>query len=243
MKQIRNGVFETNSSSMHSLAIMKRDDRYTPEEILKGIYRLYDDEETGEKECVWNIWDDLHFGRSPFRALGTFTDKWLYACASLVHEYNDDVYKELVEIALKYVPGLKKIKLQTTTGTIYNKDHEDNKDDDYIQKYGKTESEFMAFLDQKEKEWGMELDYWESNGCWHFDEPDIGYVDEDILSGFLKNEGITLEDFLINKKYVVIQDGDEFYYYADMKEAGLINMDAIDHEYFPPESYVGYEED
>ena len=24
--------------------------------------------------------DDLEFGRSPFRALGNFHDKWLYAC-------------------------------------------------------------------------------------------------------------------------------------------------------------------
>ena len=37
MKQIRRGVFETNSSSMHSLTVMKRNDKYTPEEILDGI--------------------------------------------------------------------------------------------------------------------------------------------------------------------------------------------------------------
>ena len=41
MKQIRRGVFETNSSSMHSLTVMKRNDKYTPEEILDGIW-LYD---------------------------------------------------------------------------------------------------------------------------------------------------------------------------------------------------------
>lgn len=34
-----------------------------------------------------------------------------------------------------------------------------------------------------------------------------GRVDENILTGFLKRENITLEEFLINKKYIVIQDG------------------------------------
>lgn len=37
-RQIRRNVFETNSSSMHSLTVMKRDDKYTPEEILEGLY-------------------------------------------------------------------------------------------------------------------------------------------------------------------------------------------------------------
>lgn len=231
-RQIRRNVFETNSSSMHSLTVMKRDDRYTPEEILEEIY-LCDDKETGEKDCVWDIWEgDMDFGRSPFRALGTFTDKWLYACASLVRDYNDDTYKELVSIALKYIPNLKKIKLPTTSGSVANKDNEKYKNDEYYQKYGKTEDELAEYLMQKEKDWDMEIQYWETaNGWWHYDKPYTGYVDEDMLSGFLKNEGITLEEYLINKRYVVIQDGDEYGYYGDMKKAGLINMDAIDHEY------------
>ena len=47
MKQIRRNVFETNSSSMHSLTVMKREDKYTSEEILEEIY-LCKDKETGE---------------------------------------------------------------------------------------------------------------------------------------------------------------------------------------------------
>jgi hypothetical protein len=211
---------------------MKKSDQYTPNEILDEIY-LHKDRETGEDGCVWEPWDhDMDFGRSPFRALGTFTDKWLYACASLVRDYNDDTYKELEAIAFKYIPGLKKIVLPTTNDSIANKDHEKHKDDEYYQKYGKTEDELAEYLMQKEEDWGIEVDYWETdNGWWHFKKPYTGYVDEDILSGFLKKEGITIEEYLINKKYVVIQDGDEYGYYGDMKKAGLINMDAIDHEY------------
>ena len=231
-RQIRRGVFETNSSSQHSLCIMKKDEHYTPEEILYDIW-LGKDKETGEDKCVWNIWDhDLEFGRSPFRALGTFTDKWLYACASLVHDYNDETYKELVALALKYIPGLKKVELPTTSDSCADKDDEEHKDDEYFQKYGKTEDELVEYLTKKEKDWGMEIDYWKSSsGYWHYDRPFTGYVDENILSGFLEKEGVTLEEYLTNKKYVVIQDGDEYCYWSDMKKTGLVNMDAIDHEY------------
>lgn len=173
----------------------------------------------------------MEFGRSPFRALGTFSTKWEYACAALVHEYNDDICKELIFIAKKYIPGLKKVKFDTDIYVVPNKDND--------QSYGMTEEEFKNFLTEKENKWDFKIEnYWEDRcGNWNFDCPDIGYVDDDILTGFLKKENISLEEFLINKKYVVIQDGDEYNYYGDMKKTGLINMDAIDHEYC--ESYFG----
>ena len=231
-RQIRSGVFETNSSSQHSLCIMKKNEHYTPEEISSDFY-LLDDKNTGEKDCEWHIWDhDMDFGRSPFRALGTFHDKWLYACASLVHDYNDAVYKELEAIALKYVPGLKKIILPMTYECIADKEHDANKDSSYAQEYGMTEEELNKYLDKKEKNWGIEITYYETeSGDFRFEKPYTGYVDEDILSDFLEKENVSLEEYLINKKYVVIQDGDEYGYWGDMKKAGLINLDVIDHEY------------
>lgn len=85
---------------------------------------------------------------------------------------------------------------------------------------------------QKEKEWNIEIDYWESSdGYWEFKRPYAGYVDEDILSGFLEKENMSIEEFLLNKRYVVVQDGDEYCYWQDIKATGLINMDMIDHEY------------
>lgn len=56
-------------------------------------------------------------------------------------------------------------------------------------------------------------------------------VDENILGGFLERENISLEEYLTNKKYVVIQDGDETCYWNAMKKTGLVNMDIIDYEY------------
>lgn len=242
-RQIRRGVFETNSSSMHSLTVMKRDDKYTPEEIVKDLY-LYDDQNTGEKGCIWHIYDDdLTFGRSPFRALGTFKDKWLYACASLVYEYNDETYKNLTAIALKYIPNLKKIELPMISDSVADKKSKKSRKDAYYQEHGKTEKELQEHLSQKEKDWGMELNYWKSGDWWHYDVPYTGHVDEDILSGFLKQEGISLEEYLANKKYVVIQDGDEYGYWRDMKRTGLVNMDIIDHEYPRYDEYGCIEED
>ena len=230
-RQIRRCVFETNSSSMHSLVVMKKATRYSKDEILDGFY-LFDDDATGEKDCVWEIRDDdLEFGRSPFRALGNFHDKWLYACASLVSEYKDDIYNELEQIAFKYVPGLKKIQMPLTTKHVPDKYDTNFNDNDYYQEYGKTENELAEYLMQKEKEWNIEIEYWESNGYWCFKKPFTGYVDEDMLGGFLKKENISIEEFLLNKRYVVIQDGDEYCYWQDIKDTGLINTDKIDHEY------------
>ena len=93
-RQIRRGVFESNSSSSHSVCVMKRNEHYTPEEILDGLY-LWDDHNTGEENCVFHTYDhDMEFGRSPFRTLGTFKVKWLYSLAAMCKEYGDDVYKE-----------------------------------------------------------------------------------------------------------------------------------------------------
>lgn len=243
-RQVRRGVFETNSSSMHSLTVMKKNEKYTLEEILENLY-LSDDHNTGEKECVWNIYfkNDLSFGRMPFRALSTFKDKWLYACASLVEEYNDDTYKELVAIALKYIPRLKRIELPKTTSSIPNKKSKRAKKDTYYQEYGKTEKELKEYLSQKENEWGIELNYWGDDDWWEFDSLYTGRVDEDVLSGFLKYEGISLEEFLVNKKYVVIQDGDEYWYWRDMKRSGLVDMNIIDHEYPNRDEYGCTEDD
>lgn len=219
-RQIRRGVFESNSSSQHSLVVMKNDDHYTAQEILKGLYI--------QKDGVWDVCG-LDFGRELFRALGTFKMKWLYACASLVEEYNDDAYKELEALAFKYVPGLKRIELPMTTTCIINKDLEENKD----YEYGKTEEELNKYLEQKEKNWGIEtIEYWEDrHGNFCFSIPYTGQTDEPFLQRFLEHEKLSLEEYLTNRKYVIIQDGDEYCYWQDMKNAGLVNSDAIDHEY------------
>ena len=150
----------------------------------------------------------------------------------MVEEYNDNTYKELKRIAFKYIPGLKKIVMPFTYGCKLNKDNPKNNGNILCKEYGMTEDELIEYLMQKEEECDIEINYWKDrDGDWIYHEPYTGQVDEDILSRFLETENITLEEFLINKKYVVIQDGDERCEFAKIKKTGLINLDAIDHEY------------
>lgn len=103
MINIRRGVFETNSSSSHSLVMMseEKDHILTPEEIAQEFY-LYDD-------GVYTIWSSTcDFGRSPFDVLTTFRDKFNYAYANFWG--NADKLNDLCEILYRYVPQIYSVK-------------------------------------------------------------------------------------------------------------------------------------
>lgn len=176
--QIRSGVFETNSSSMHSLVIKKCDDYMMPEQI-KEVYL-----NNKNKIDFWE--DDLEFGRHPFRVLTMFEDKLAYAIASLCNwrRSKEKTFAGIERVVMEIVPGCEGIELPC------------------VQWYG----------DEEPKTY-------------------YGSVDEDILSPFLKKRGISLKEFLTNKKYMVIVDGDEYCIWEGMKEEGLINRGAIEAEF------------
>ena len=105
--QTRQSVFETNSSSMHSLIVMDKDRvegrpyestlRLTPTEAQK-IYR----------HANIDADDDCYFGRHPFKILSDFISKWKYAYANFqdydycrTHIPSKEV-DDLVEIYHKY---------------------------------------------------------------------------------------------------------------------------------------------
>lgn len=94
MIQIRDNTFETNSSSSHSLIITDFDGKYTPEEMMRGIY-LWDDKKTRMYES------HLEFYRSPFSLLATFESKSRYAIASSNGRLADEVEK----LWYKYIPN------------------------------------------------------------------------------------------------------------------------------------------
>ena len=178
--QIRSSVFETNSSSMHSLVVKKEDSYYADNELRKNLW-LHDD-------GVWNIWDDdrITFGRYPFMCLNTFESKVRYAIASLCG-WRDDAeerFKEIESLVIEIIPECTSIKLPD--------------------------------------EWGWDED--EKRTCY-------GSVDEDVLSPFLKEEGVSLREFLTNSKYVVIVDGDEYCVWHDLKDSGLVDENEIEKEY------------
>lgn len=180
--QIRNAAFDSNSSSMHSLVIMKNNEYYTEAELKEDLWI-----HNGE----WNIWNDenLHFGRSPFECLKTFESKVRYAIASLCGYRKNaaEIFKNIEALVYEIIPDCTYIKLPR------------------VRYYGKDEDEIY-----------------------------YGHVDENILTGFLEKENISLKEFLINKRYMVIVDGDEYCVYKSMKNAGIINSEAIEKEY--PES-------
>ena len=104
MIQIRDNTFETNSSSSHSLIITDFDGKYTPEEMMKGIY-LWGGKEARMYES------NLEFYRSPFSLLATFDSKSRYAIASSQGHLADEVEK----IWHKYIPNFNGFKFDMKT--------------------------------------------------------------------------------------------------------------------------------
>lgn len=104
MINIKKGIFETNSSSMHSLVLLKQanEENYftTPYLWKDGKLHFYA--------------DDLYFGRSPFEVLYTFVDKLRYAIAY----YGKKRFPELEDLAKKYIPFCQGIELKDEYGYI-----------------------------------------------------------------------------------------------------------------------------
>lgn len=180
MKQIRRNVFETNSSSSHSLVITTDDEHYTREEINKDFYMT---------DGIVRLWESsLEFYRSPFDMLVTFKDKLRYAIASS----NGNLVDECREICKKYVDG------------------------------------FIDFeFDTKDYVWDSEVkDYVEA------DEPvpNYGGTDDYQIEGWLKSYNVSLEEFLTNKRYIVVVDGDEYQIFDHIKKSGLFDTSKIIHD-------------
>ncbi len=180
MKQIRRNVFETNSSSSHSLVITTDNEHYTKEEINKDFYMT---------DGIVRLWESsLEFYRSPFNMLVTFKDKLRYAIASS----NGNLVDECREICKKYVDGF-------------------------------TDFEF----DTKDYVWDSEVkDYVEAEEP----IPNYGGTDDYEIEGWLKKYNVSLEEFLTNKRYIVVVDGDEYQIFDHIKKSGLFDTSKIIHD-------------
>lgn len=180
MKQIRRNVFETNSSSSHSLVITTDNEHYTREEINKNFYMT---------DGIVRLWDSsLEFYRSPFDMLVTFRDKLRYAIASS----NGNLVNQCRELCQKYVDGFVDFKFDKT---------------DYV--------------------WDSEVeDYVETDDP----IPNYGGTDDYQIEGWLKHYNISLEEFLTNKRYIVVVDGDEYCVWSNIKNSGLVDVKKIIHD-------------
>lgn len=53
-------------------------------------------------------------------------------------------------------------------------------------------------------------------------------TDDYALEGMLKHYNLSLEDFLLNKKYIVMSDGDEYCTWNNFIKSKIINLEAIE---------------
>jgi len=73
---------------------------------------------------------------------------------------------------------------------------------------------------------------------------DSGYSEGDVnLTCFLADHNISLEDFLVNEKYIIICDGDEYNIFMDMVHLGIVNKNTVDTPYNNDENEEFEEED
>ena len=211
MLSIRKGCFETNSSSMHSLAIWKKCKPY--DDYYLSLGTKYDkDKENGTFELLdWTCHDeeDYSFYRYPYRQLTTPIEKLRYIVGwYLGYEYPDgdyekepvykfkdeEVEKELIRLIEKYT-GYKKVQ------------------------WYKIEEKMTIPRGKKYRKWVEEKVYPETT----FDN-DTG---EDVMN-FVRRKGITLEDLIFKPNYTIQVDGDEYCEFRDMFDFGMINLDNLE---------------
>ena len=223
-RTVRRGCFETNSSSMHSIVVTKNDTVYTNDDYdyplkMNGVLKIYSNE-------------DLEFERYPFRILSTLEEKVMYTIASYCgfegQKVSEEFVKSLEDILRDKIEGFKKIELPENYAAEF-KDTDGNilSNDDVF--YDRTEGKKYFYC------------YRDRDGVKHDAVPTgktirhkyYGYVDHQssgLLQNFLSTNGIPLSDFLLNRKYIVIIDGDcgEF---CKMKKSGIIDLDTIVQEF------------
>ena len=246
---IRKNCFETNSSSQHVICVTENDIHITPEEFNNEDE--YSDEYIylWKNDGSWHIHDiDDGYGRYPLEFLTTFKDKFKYAmCEYLGCMYGDEdafysTYNMFIDLAKEIVPGLKLIKISTKEIDIY-KDLQGN--DLYH-----NELIYDGWDSEKEQ---CIYSYKDSDGVIHratLDEenilevPNIGMIDHQsmgLLKNFLRSRDITLKEFLTNKRYIIVIDGDEYDSFNKLCRSGLIDHDFITEIYTTSNDDIEYQ--
>ncbi len=231
---VRSSLFETNSSSMHSFVVTKSDAVITEEEIESYLAYRYDTSEQYYVKDMFVTKDNLlyvgevgSYGRAPFRILCTFMDKLKYLlCAELGFMYGDEPeyekkYLEILGAVQEIIPDVNDFYLYEKELPVY-KDDEGNivlkRDIKYNYTYtDKNGNEHPVHKDKEE----------------YYVIPKIGMMDPesaDFLEIILKRYGLSYTEFLRNKKYAIVVDGDEYYEWDNLKKSGLINLDFIKEE-------------
>ena len=246
---IRRKVWETNSSSSHVITVtksipgtdphIKRDelvcdytnDHYTYESIYL------------DKNGVWDLsYSDLEegFGRWPFKFISTFKDKFIYAMCEYLGDYYGDEYEyndriQLFEdIAVKVIPGCTGIDFRRTKDLEIYTTAEGREIEHRCLKY-------VGYDEDKKED---QYSYLSDDGTYkpavksadsYYEVPAIGNIDHQsagLLKKFIYSKGISLEEFLTNKRYHIVVDGDEYDDYGKWKATScLYHPEDIEKEY------------
>jgi len=238
---VRKDVFETNSSSQHSICITKRNEHINPDKMIWkcGDSDYCEDRVYLYKDGKWNLREiEDGFGRYPFNMLTSFEDKFKYAmCEYMGYLYVDDpefseYWEMFKDIAREVLPGFTDFHIYTKNEDIYLDDEgnpirrRDLKFEDWNKE---THEEIFSYV---AKDGTRKIATVDQNDV--YEVPCIGTIDHQsagLLKNFLKDEGISLKEFLTNKKYIVIIDGDEYCDWSRYKMSGIINLDFIEKEY------------
>lgn len=244
--QIRTGMFETNSSSMHSLLIMKNRQTVTQKEIRDEFY-LDEDWHKDNTLRLDSYGND--YGRG-FDVLTSFRDKLSYALASMcgscysLKSYirGGDTFHEVFESLLKKLVGVDKVEMYWDSENfhVYSDSVTEDLEQDYTT-YEEVPYEDLIHNENWNKEGHEDEDYYEEicrsgrkqEEIW-LDVPKFGSVDHQsvgLFQRFLEKYNITLEEYLIRKDIIVIIDGDEYYLFNTMVKSGIINTNEIAVQY------------
>lgn len=240
MIKFRWGVHETNSSSQHVLMITKNNTHVTLEELLKHDYSSIESVFMNNKGEIDLFGINEGFERSPLDFLVSLREKVAYALSAYcgyyshprdIEKFTED-YNRIRDVVRDIIPGFVDFHIYKRDIDIY-KDKEGN-ELDY------RDLEYEGYNEEKRTN---EYSYIDADGNKQIailDEenvlelPDIGPVDHQsmgLLQNFLKEKNIDLKEFLTNKRYVVVIDGDEREDLKKMIKANIIDMNFVEEIY------------
>lgn len=248
--QVRNGAWETNSSSMHSLLIMKKRQTMTQAEIRDEFY--LDEDWYKERGNILRLdsWDN-DFGRE-FRVLTSFRDKLSYAMAAMLGNcYSLKSYiKAGNEFMYTFEPMLKKLvgvdEVEMPMESEFFKVYSDTVTDDVEQDYETYEEvPYEDLVYDETKEYGRYKEVCKSGrkqmGI-YLEVPKFGSIDhqsDNLFQSFLRKYGITIEEYLIRKDIIVIVNGDEDNVLGHMMDCNLLNKEGIQIMFTAGVDYMG----
>lgn len=234
-KVIRKNCFETNSSSAHSIVVTKNDTHVRPEEFSYDYDGWNNEYLFVSKDGIWHLWNTSDgFGRHPFQVLTTFKEKFRYTLSEYLgwkycdEDDYDETLDKLLSIATEIIPNCKKVELDTRREDIYlDENGNPIKHRDLIYDFydRETNTDHYCYEDKDGVKHKAVKD--EEN---EYEYPAIGSIDHQsngILTNFLKVNNISLKEFLTNKKYVIVVDGDEYFDFSKLLRSGLIDKDFI----------------